>query len=170
MILRILGAVLILSACGYVGFHYGIQHRRREESLEQLILALEYMCRELEYTLLPLPQLCRQGAEQCSGLVSQALSGLAYELDRQVSADAQSCMDAALLPLSRLPECTKEKLELLGKSLGQFDLSGQISGMQSVTERCRRDLEGLYANHDVRIRSYRTLGLCAGAALVILFI
>ncbi len=170
MIFRIIGAVLVLTACGYVGFHYGFQHRRREETLEQLILALEYMSRELEYEMPPLPLLCRRGAEQCSGMVAQALSGLAYELDRQVSVDAQSCMDAALMNLPRLPECTRQKLEILGKSLGQFDLSGQISGMQSVTERCKRDLEGLYANHEVRIRSYRTLGLCAGAALVILFI
>ena len=69
-----------------------------------------------------------------------------------------------------MPEAAKRNLLLLGKTLGRFDLTGQLSGIESVIQLCRRDLDGLLSNQDVRLRSYRTLGICAGIALVILFI
>ena len=58
----------------------------------------------------------------------------------------------------------------LGDSLGRFDLSGQIQGLASVQKRAEFELEQLRRNQDVRLRSYQTLGLCAGAALVVLFL
>jgi uncharacterized membrane protein len=88
----------------------------------------------------------------------------------QISADAGCCMEAVLQKADKLPQTVKNELRLLGKSLGRFDLQGQLSGIASVMELCRRDLEGLLCNQDVRLRSYRTLGICAGVALVILFI
>ena len=64
----------------------------------------------------------------------------------------------------------KCNLQLLGKTLGRFDLQGQLSGIASVKQLCKRDLDGLQNNQELRLRSYRTLGICAGVALVILFI
>ncbi len=170
MIVKIIGAILVLSACFWVGFSKASQHRRREQTLEQLIQALEYMKRELEYALLPLPELCRRAAKQCTGKISILFDRLAQELDKQLSADAACCMDAALLGIKGLPESTADRLRLLGRSLGRFDVTGQLSGLQGVAELCKRDLEGLYSGREERIRSYQTLALCAGAALVILFI
>ena len=42
--------------------------------------------------------------------------------------------------------------------------------MEAVLQLCKRELDGLYLNRDARLRSYTTLGLCGGIALVILFI
>jgi hypothetical protein len=41
---------------------------------------------------------------------------------------------------------------------------------KSVQEFCQREMEILSTNRANRLRSYQTLGLCAGAAMVILFI
>ena len=56
----------------------------------------------------------------------------------------------------------------LGSSLGRFDLSGQLKGLQSVRGECLRELESLEKNQPERLKSYQTLGMCAGAALVII--
>ena len=64
----------------------------------------------------------------------------------------------------------RRMLLLLGHSLGRFDLSGQLKGLASVRERCGQELQALRSDRDSRLRSFRVLGLCAGAALVILLI
>ena len=95
---------------------------------------------------------------------------LSREMDRQINPEVSSCMYAVLAGDRSLPESLREGLQLMGKSLGKFDLEGQLRGLESVKEYCHRWLEKLSANRDVRLRSYETLGLCAGAALAILLI
>ena len=63
-----------------------------------------------------------------------------------------------------------QQMLLLGKSIGRFDMDGQIKGLEAVRQDCRRRLDELSKDRDTRLRSYQTLGLCAGAALAILFI
>jgi hypothetical protein len=54
--------------------------------------------------------------------------------------------------------------------LGRFDLAGQVQGLQSVKKQAEFELGRLQQNQDVRIRGYQTLGFCAGAALVVMFL
>jgi hypothetical protein len=95
---------------------------------------------------------------------------LASELEAQVAPDAGSCMNAVLSKTSGLPPRTRKNFQLLGVSLGQFDLQGQLTGLEAARKQCRRELDELSKNRDVRLRSYQTLGLCAGSALAILFL
>lgn len=165
-----IGALLIILGCGGFGFSLAAAHRREEGTLRQLIAALDYMECELQYRLTPLPDLCRAAGQEGKGLVGEVLLNLSRELDNQISPDVASCMNAALASAGDLPRHTGENLRLLGSSLGRFDLTGQLNGLEAVRSNCRRDLEALGDNRDVRLRSYQTLGLCAGAALAILLI
>lgn len=165
-----LGAILVIIGCGGFGFCMASSHRKTESMLRQLISALNYMECELQYRLTPLPELCRQAAKEGKGAVRETFLRLAGELEQQISPDAASCMIGALAYVPELPRNIREVFKELGKKLGCFDLSGQLSGLESVRAYCRRELEELEKNRDVRLRSYQTLGLCAGAALAILFI
>ena len=69
-----------------------------------------------------------------------------------------------------LPKRVREGFRLLGQNLGRFDLQGQLKGMETVRNYCDLELESLGKNREERMRSYQTLGLCAGAALAILFV
>lgn len=170
MNMRMIGAMLIVAACGAVGFSIAAAHRRGEQALQQLIGALDFMVCELQYRMTPLPQLVRMAAKESQGVIGNALWFLAQELEQQISPDAASCMAAAVERTQKLPDAARRNLLLLGSSLGRFDLQGQLSGLESVKQLCKRDLDGLLGNRDVRLRSYQTLGICAGVALVILFI
>ena len=167
---KILGAVMIVAACGGMGFSLAAAHKQRERMLQQLITAVQFMACELQYRQTALPQLMALTAQQSGGQIARIFAAMATELDRQVAPDAACCMAAALASVPGLPAVVKEKLQLLGSSLGRFDLTGQLSGLETVAQLCRRELDGLLVNRDARLRSYATLGLCAGAALVILFV
>lgn len=170
MTIKLIGAILIIVSCAGMGFSMAASQIKAERSLEQLILATEWMTNELQHHMSPLPDLCRQAAIQVHGRLRTILITLADELDRQEHSDAHACMSVALENEKDLPESAAKHLHRLGQSIGRFDLAGQLSGLESVRQSAQRELDGLRANMDTRIRSYRTLGICAGAALAILFI
>ena len=170
MIYKCLGAVFVIAGCGGVGFSMASAHRKEEKSLRQLISALDYMECELQYRLTPLPDLCFQAAKECTGFVGKVFLNLARELENQITPDVSSCMNAAMYPVKEISRHTAEHLKMLGQSLGRFDLEGQLKGLEAVRNSARKKLEDISKDRDIRLRSYQTLGLCAGAALVILFI
>lgn len=164
-----IGAILVIVGCGGFGFSMAAGHRKEEKLLRQLISVLQYMESELQYRLTPLPELCRQAGNEVNGLLHDIMLNLAREMDWQVSPDACSCMTAALRKSHDIPVSLRKQLLQLGHSLGRFDLPGQLRGIQSVRVSCEETLKRLGRNRDSRLRSYQTLGLCAGAALAILF-
>lgn len=168
--LKILGAVFIIAGCGGVGLGMCQNQRRIQRSMEQLAASLEWMAWELGYRMPPLSELCRGGAAVSRGSVSRVLERLAQELDAQLTPDASACMAAALEAVPRLPARTAGYFAHLGRSLGRFDLQGQVSELENTAARIRRELEAMGRNWELRLRNYQTLGLCAGAALVILFL
>ena len=170
MSLKLLGAVCIICACGGMGFSMAAAHRREETALRQLIQVLDHMGCELQYRLTSLPELCRSAVHDVGGCVGQVLKSLTLELEAQIAPDAATCMRAAVDKVGKLPPSVRKNLLTLGTSLGRYDLQGQMKGIDGVRIQCRTDLEALTANREVRLRSYQTLGLCAGCALAILFL
>lgn len=167
---KLLGSVMIIVGCGGFGLLIAANYRREERALQALLDALEFMLSELRFRLPPLEQLCMDSAKLTNGVVSKVLRTLSEELNAQVAPDGDSCMRAALEATKDVPVLTGNMLRLLGKTLGKFDLEGQIQGIQKVISEVQRNLILLSSDRDNRIRSYRTLGFCAGISLAILLI
>lgn len=170
MMLKLIGAVFVVAGCGGIGFRIAATHRFEEKNLRQLIGILDYMECELQYRMTPLPELCRQASKEFSGLIGNIFRELSVEMDAQNSTDLELCMISALQKVGKLPPLTREELLFLGRTIGRFDMEGQLKGLEAVRQECRRRVEDLSQNRDMRLRSYQTLGLCAGAALAILFV
>ena len=170
MILKLIGAIFVLAGCGGIGFRIAANYRLEEKYLRQLIGILDYMECELQYRMTPLPELCRQAFKEFSGLLGSVFWELSVEMDAQNSSDLEVCMSAVIERTPKLSPLVQQELLLLGKSAGRFDMEGQLKGLEAVRQDCRRQVEALSHNRDTRLRSYQTLGLCAGAALAILFV
>ncbi len=168
--LKYIGAALIVVSCGFVGFGISRNHKQTIFELEQLLVALDYMQMELQYQKTPLPALCRKTAEHISGKISHVLQLFAQELDKQVSPNPAICMAATI------DSCCENWIELkpllvhLGNVLGKFDLEGQKKGIAAVYSEAKAKLDILATDKENRVRGYQTLGLCAGAAVVILLL
>ena len=163
-----IGAILIIAACGGVGFSMAGSCRKRVNQLKQLIHSIQFMENELQYRLTPLPELCRITGKRTNGSLGVVFLNLARELDWQAEPEVANCMAEAIRKSASLSGEIKKHLFQLGGILGRYDLTGQLKELQAVRTECEGALRILSKDKDVRMRSYQTLGLCAGAALAIL--
>lgn len=168
--LKIIGVILVVAGCAGFGFKLASNHLKEERSLRSLIRILDYMECELQYRMTPLPDLCRQAAVESEGLLKKAFTLLANRLDDRISTNVDDCMACVLPAVGSIPPLTASALAQLGKSLGRFDIEGQLKGLEAVRQSCRQQLNGLEKDRDMRLRNYQTLGICAGAAIAILLI
>lgn len=165
-----IGAILIMASCSGCGFAIAAGKRREEQLLYQLIGILQFLEADLQYRLTPLPELCRLAAGETKGILRTVFLNLYRELKWQKLPDAGSCMYAAIQRSGEIPPKVRRLLVQLGHTLGRFDLPGQLQGIQSVRKRSEETLDAIRKNRDERLRSYQTLGICAGAALAIILI
>lgn len=169
MSIRILGALIVISGCGWFGFSMAGAHRARERLFRQMIRAAEYMACELGYRQTPLPQLCRNTSRVLDRGLRPIFLHLADLLEESCFADVAACMDAVLEENELVPTA-RALMEELGRTLGQFDLNGQLRSLTAFQADCEASLKELSRNRDNRLRSYQTLGLCTGAALAVLLL
>lgn len=170
MTIRVLGAFLIIAGCAGVGCALARNYRREEQAMGELVQCLEWMICEMNYRMPPLASLFRGAADVCKGAVSQTMRQLANELDQQLTPNVDACMYAAITAVPNLPERPAAHLRALGTSLGHFGLEGQINRLQAASVLCKQDLQRMSSGRETRLRNYQTLGICAGVALVIIFI
>ena len=170
MTLKTFGIILVVLGCSGAGFLMAVNYRLEEKSLKQLVRILDYMESELQCRLTAFPELCRQISRDFDGIPGRILGELSIEMDSQISPDIKCCMQTVLARKKDTPPITRKMLEILSRSAGRFDLNGQIRNLESVRFECNRNIELLENNKDARLRSYQTLGLCAGAALAILLV
>lgn len=170
MISKILGALLILTGCGGFGMMVCFSYKREEEMLRQMIHAMDFIQCELQFRMTPLPELCEQAGKSCKGRISPFWMHLSDELRKQEAADVSGCVEAAKKSSGTFPPRVDKAIEILSLSLGQFDAPGQLQALESARSHCRGELESMGFNRDNRLRSYQTLGICTGVALVILLV
>ncbi len=169
MTIKLLGAFLVFAGCGSFGFSMAASFRNQQRGFEQFLRALKFMDAELSYRMPPLSALCRSAGSIVTGPVQKTFLTLADELDCQVAPDVKLCMQAAVQK-QNLPPNLQQAFLNLGDCLGQFDLPGQLRGLDMAQAEAQQILQDLLNHRENRVRSYQTLGLCAGASLAILFL
>lgn len=165
-----IGAIFIIAGCGGCGFSVAAAGKRETRMLRDFLRAIRFMECELQYKLSPLSELCRLAGNVSSGTVREVFMNLSRELDWQLAPDAGSCMIEAIEKSHTLPRKIRILFLQLGTSLGSFDLSGQLKQLEHIRVSCENELNRCLCDQEVRLRSYRTLGLCTGAALAILLL
>lgn len=163
------GAVMIIAACGGFGFSIAASYRKQIATLTQIIILIRNLQSELHYKLSPLPDLVIHAAKDITGPIRQLMVDFASELERRVAPDVISCMRAALAKTKCESGMVRTILLELASVLGKYDFEGQLKGLAYISQLCTSKIEELRKNRNERIRCYQTLGMCAGAALVILF-
>lgn len=172
MQIKLVGAVLIFAVCSGFGFYLAEKDRQDVKCLRYLLYSLDYMGNELQYHMTPLPQLLRQTAAQCHHKsLSHIFLQFSHQLEDKYCGDFSECTNSVMRQCKYpLPGKSYRILNELCRTMGRFDLEGQINSIMSVKASCLNEYDALRTDLTTRTRNYRTLGICAGAAIVILFI
>jgi stage III sporulation protein AB len=165
---------MLLILGGTAGFGFGAAMRVRQgvRQLESLLSALEVMQCELNYTKTPLPKLCAVVSKTAQGPISVLFQRLSDELQKNETKSVSEAMRCAISGTKRLflPKDIVFCLLELGETLGKFDLEGQTALIKMTQQRIKNVLQTIQSDQKLRCRSYEALGLCAGAALIILIL
>ena len=170
MMYKIVGIALVVLACGGVGFKAAADHKKQVRLLKEMIASIQFMKCELAYRYTPLPELCRRAAETTVGPVRKFYIKLSEVMESQVCPDTRSCCAYTITQMKSLPPVVCDTIMTMATTLGQFDLKGQLDGLELAVAYGENLLKKLTFEQDNRLRSYQTLGLCAGAALAILLV
>lgn len=170
--IRILGIILVV--CGASGFGFGaaIHLKRTLRQLAALDSAMQLMECELRFTHPVMPKLCRTVAESADGAVAELFRTLSVELSDSRTQSTEAAMQKAIEKTKRLclPSRAVFSLLELGETLGKYDLTGQLSVLASIRKRLAIELSALEREQVQRTKTYATLGICAGIAVVILIL
>ena len=169
-VLQIVGTALVLGGCGGCGFSMAAQYRSLEQNLRQTQNALEILQCEIQCRLTPMPELCGILDSACPGPVGAFFRELRGELCLPDAGELSVCAGAAVSRVRDLPAPCKKILLELCATLGRYDTDAQMRSIVAAKDETLRTLEELRAGEAGRIRSYRALGLCGGAALAILLL
>ena len=169
MNIRFPGAIFVLVGCAAMGFSAASNYKKRIAVIKSFLSLLENMITEVSCNVTPLPELCRSIAQSGSCFHGVMLS-FSEALDMQVGPSPLSCMEIVLRKYpDPFPEYKIILLEL-AEVLGKYDLSGQIRQLENLYDTWSKTLKSLEADVTVKLRYFRVLGLCAGAALAIILV
>ena len=162
--------MLVFLSCGSVGFLKAAQFRTEERYIQDFIRILDHMTCELEYHLSPLPQISESASKLSFGCLLDIFHRLSLALEQQTAFCAGNCMEEVLRQVHNVPDALHELLLTFSKSLGAYDLDGQLLQIAAVREDAVFLLDKLRMEGKERTRNYQTLGICAGLGLAILLL
>lgn len=170
MSIKLIGAVMIVLSCGLFGFRLAAAYTNELRQLQDFRFSVSYLRNELCFRATPLPVLCAMGAKVSKGCVRSFWERLGVELEAQICPNTRQCVQNALVNIKRVPESLYDSIEMLGKTLGAFDVEGQMSSLDQLCVYLDNKIEDFIAQQDHRVRTYRTVGICAGVAFAIILI
>ena len=170
MLMKWIGTLCIISGCGGWGFITVVYHVRKIQFCRQFLSMLDYVECELAYRATALPQLCVQAAERSKGMIRECLLSFSKELEAQIAPNLSICMSYALDRRKGMDDFQRSILMNFAENLGHFDIAGQLKGLAQVKQNVDDILAALLENKENRLKSYQTLGICAGVALAIILV
>lgn len=164
---------LIFLICSYIGFSYGENFRDRSFNLKEFQKAVMLMNNEIIYSNTPLPQLFNNVSLKIQGV----FSNIFYEISEDLSeGKADSVYDIFSLVYPKYESNIKFKPEDYNilvdffKSLGETGIWGQEKIFKLTSDELMKNYTEAESEAKTNIKMYRTLGICAGALIVIFFI
>ncbi|WP_308858150.1 stage III sporulation protein SpoIIIAB [Paenibacillus sp. R14(2021)] len=173
MLVKLIGAALILFAGTMIGLLQASRYAARPNQIRQLIHALQRLETEIGYGYTPLPE----AIARCAATMPEPASSLLKEVIRRLSElkelTFRESWEAAVLsiwPHTAMRQPEQAALVRLGTNLGISDREDQMKHLKLAMQQLH--LEEDAARHDgVRyVKMWRSLGVLTAALVVILIL
>lgn len=170
MIIKLIGAMLVLCGCSVFGIMSASSYRKEIKILGSFIDLINGIECDLQYKANKLQDVFEDLADSVPSPMSDFCRILSAEFNSQVQPRVPDCVYAALAKCRNIPKSTQCYIVKLGLTLGRYDLNGQLLELCALKKATELAIEKLSFQLDTKTRNMRTFAICAGAAIVILFI
>lgn len=167
--LKLIGVLFVVVGSTGTGVTMAWGVRRTLETARHLRTALERMKNEISCRRTALPELMELLSHE-PGPLSALFRDMAEQLRLRQEASVYAIVRKCLTAAPPLPGEISRILLDLAPGLGQYDVQCQLYSLdlaagqvQAMIERCQSEQKG-------RVKSYCTLGVCAGLALAIMLL
>ncbi len=171
--LKLIGALLIISGCGYAGFTIAKKYRNRPRELHYLRSALQMLETEIAYGATPLPDALELVAARCAKEVAELFSQTREALLSGEGVTAGEAWERALKKFythSAINAGDAAILRALGMSLGISDREDQIKHLHLAQEQLKIEIAKAEEEAAKNVKLYNYLGFLGGLSIVIVFI
>lgn len=173
MMLKIVGAILIVTSCGMGGIVYSNRYINRLDNLKSLSICIEMLRSEITYGHIPLPQASRSIAEKVRGPVADIFYDFSDELISRKGYTAHQAFKRAVDKNAGRLCINQEEMGLfrtLGNMMGTSDTANQEKSLNLLSKQLEVLIERAMSEKDKNVKIYRNLGLLGGIGLAILLI
>ncbi|HOB08071.1 MAG: stage III sporulation protein AB [Limnochordia bacterium] len=170
--LRILGAGLVVAACGAGGLIMARSYSVRPQNLQSLAAAVQMLATEIHYARSSLPEACRRIAGQIDNPAAAFFARFAEVLAGGRGLTAAEALDQSLAVLADAGFANQdiELISQLGAVLGRSDAEDQLKHLAILYERLEHSRIKAEQERDKMARLWNYLGFCVGALVVLMLI
>lgn len=173
MVAKIIGSLLVITACGAGGVLMGTQMRRRYDTLSEGRRAVELLQAQIRTEGSSLPEALRETGERCKGIYGACFQELSSEMLLFRGEPVCSLWNEVAkkhLTESCLREEDATQFVLLGEQLGMTDRKMQETILGRYLEYTDHELSELLVEMKDKTRLYRNLGFLFGTFVTILLL
>ena len=170
--MKVLGAVLVLSASTLVGFVYSLLLRKRRRILGDLVQAFQWLEAEIGYASYPLAEVARRISGRVPAETKQVFTFFLAELGGAAGLTAEEAWMNGLAHAREVLPLLGEDwalLENFGRTLGATDRTRQLQAIGQTIENLKLQAEAAEESLKKNERLYRYLGIAAGTLIVLIF-
>ena len=173
MILRIIGALIVLGASTIAGVYYGNIETYRMRDLLEFKKALSILRSQIEYARTPLPEAMQSISvrvrESVGKVFEMCAELLVYERNEKIAHIWEASVEQHKNALFLTQEDV-EQMKGFGAQLGNMDSEAQIMNISMLIDYIDERVSHLNESRDRNGKLYRSLGVLGGALIVIIFI
>lgn len=168
IILKIIIATIIVGICFMLGMKKSLMYEKREYILRESINLFKGIENEIRYMLMELPNAIESTRQNMRTSLKDVLGAISLKLlePNITFEDIYTEIDM----LNELKPYDKQILTQGIYSLGSTDVEGQMSLIKSTLNTIEVQLKYAIEEKQKNSKMYKTVGLCAGLMIAIIFI
>ncbi|HKM18330.1 MAG: stage III sporulation protein AB [Firmicutes bacterium] len=170
--LRLIGAAIVITACGVGGLTMARSYSIRPQNLQSLATAVQMLATEIHYTRSSLPEACSRIAAQIGNPVAAFFNQFAAQLTSNSGISAAEAFNQSL-PVLADAGFSQQDVELvsqIGAVLGRSDAEDQLKHLELLKTRLQQSIAKAEQERDKMVRLWNYLGFCVGALVVLMLI
>jgi stage III sporulation protein AB len=171
MMLKLLGAIMILLSATLFGFYKAQQYARRPRQIADVIRSLQRLETEIIYGATPLPEAILTVANSCPRPVQYIFRSVGEELGQAGGRSAQQIWQHSVAlhwKHTSMKSGEQDMVSQLGFTLGLSDRNDQVKHLRLAVQQLQGEIENAQEERKRYESMWRSLGLLIGALIVIL--